>query len=305
MPLHTVTPLIESRRLVEDRSIWLKLENTQPTGSFKIRGIGHACEEYAKRGARRFLSSSGGNAGLAVAYAGRTLGIPVTVVVPETTTETAKSLIQSEAAEVLVHGESWAEAHAKAVSMVEQDIALLHPFDDPLIWQGHASIVEEVACAGVRPDRIVVAVGGGGLLSGVIEGLERQGWGSVEVIAVETVGADSLGQSLAGGELVELAAINSIATSLGAKRVAVNAFKKSVARSVVSLLVSDREAVAACRAFRNSHHMLVEPACGAALAAANSLEPFNNDISTLVVVCGGVGVSLESLQRWEVDLKDA
>ena len=86
MPLHIETPLIESRPLstAARRSVWLKLEALQPPGSFKIRGIGAACEEYGKRGARRFVSSSGGNAGLAVAYAGRCVSIPVTVVVPET-----------------------------------------------------------------------------------------------------------------------------------------------------------------------------------------------------------------------------
>ena len=87
MPLHIHTPLIESVPLsrAAGRSIWLKLEALQPPGSFKIRGIGAACEHYAHHGAKRFVSSSGGNAGLAVAYAGRHLAIPVTVVVPGTT----------------------------------------------------------------------------------------------------------------------------------------------------------------------------------------------------------------------------
>lgn len=75
MPLHIPTPLVPSRHLSQlcGHSIWLKLGAVQPPGSFKIRGVGHACEEYVKRGARRLVSSSGGNAGLAVAYAGRRL----------------------------------------------------------------------------------------------------------------------------------------------------------------------------------------------------------------------------------------
>ena len=68
----------------------LKLEALQPPGSFKIRGIGALCESLKREGVARFISSSGGNAGIAVAYAGKTLGVPVTVVVPETTTERAK-----------------------------------------------------------------------------------------------------------------------------------------------------------------------------------------------------------------------
>src|ERR687896_725251 len=104
--LHIETPLIESDALSAraQRPVWLKLESSQPCGSFKIRGIGHACNEHARRGARRFISSSGGNAGIAAAYAGRRLEIPVTVVVPQTTTERAKDLIRQEGGEVIVHG---------------------------------------------------------------------------------------------------------------------------------------------------------------------------------------------------------
>ena len=96
MTLQIQTPLIESRplSLAAGRTVWLKLDALQPCGSFKLRGVGHACEVHHARGARHFVSSSGGNAGLAVAYAGRKLGVPVTVVVPETTTERAKELLR-------------------------------------------------------------------------------------------------------------------------------------------------------------------------------------------------------------------
>jgi len=78
-PLHTETPLFESRALGigTGRTVWLKLEAMQPPGSFEIRGIGLACQEYVRRGAERLISSSGGNAGIAVAYAGRHLSVPV------------------------------------------------------------------------------------------------------------------------------------------------------------------------------------------------------------------------------------
>jgi len=79
--LHRETPLVPSAALGRaDQRVWLKLESLQPSGSFKLRGIGHACEVYAAQGARRLLSSSGGNAGMAVAYAGRALGLPVTAI---------------------------------------------------------------------------------------------------------------------------------------------------------------------------------------------------------------------------------
>lgn len=108
MPLHIETPLIESHLISHKvgQSIWLKMESAQPSGSFKTRGIGYACEEYLKRGAKRFIASSGGNAGLAVAFAGRRLSVPVIIVVPETASKRAANLMCSENAEVIVHGKS-------------------------------------------------------------------------------------------------------------------------------------------------------------------------------------------------------
>lgn len=182
--------------LAAGRSIWLKMEALQPPGSFKIRGIGLACEEYVRRGARRLISSSGGNAGIAVAYAGRCLSIPVTVVVPETTSERAKELIRQEGAELIVHGPSWQEANAQAQSMIGATDAFVHPFDDPLLWKGHATLVDEVARSGSKPDAVVLSVGGGGLMCGIVEGLRRNDWADVPVVAVETEGADSLAQSI-------------------------------------------------------------------------------------------------------------
>ncbi len=300
-PLHIETPFFESRALTigAGRTIWLKLEAMQPPGSFKIRGIGLACQEYVRRGAERFISSSGGNAGIAVAYAGRHLSVPVIVVVPETTTDRAKALIQQEGAEVVVHGSSWHEANALALSMVKESDAFLHPFDDPLIWQGHASLVDEVVRSGVKPDVVVLSVGGGGLLSGVVQGLHRNGWIDVPVIAVETQGADSLAQSVRAGYRVELAAITSIATSLGATQICEQAFSWSEKHPLRSIVVSDQDAVSACQRFLADHQVVVEPACGASLAVvydgAPELEEFK---SVLVVVCGGVTVTVEQLREW-------
>ncbi len=300
-PLHIETPFFESRLLTigAGRTVWLKLEAMQPSGSFKIRGIGLACQEYVRRGAERFISSSGGNAGIAVAYAGRHLSVPVVVVVPETTTDRAKALIQQEGAQVVVHGSSWQEANALALSMVKESDAFLHPFDDPLIWQGHASLVDEVVRSGVKPDAVVLSVGGGGLLSGVVEGLHRNGWIDVPVIAVETEGADSLAQSVRAGHRVELAAITSIATSLGARQVCEQAFSCSKKHPFRSIVVSDRAAVSACTRFLADHRIVVEPACGASLAVlydgAPELEDFR---SVLVVVCGGVATTVDQLREW-------
>lgn len=303
--LHIVSPLIESRALsrLSGKNIALKLEAVQPPGSFKIRGIGLACQEYVQRGAKRFISSSGGNAGIAVAYAGRHMRVPVVVVVPETTSERAKALIQLEGAQVIVHGATWQEANALAISMVTPSDAFLHPFDDPLLWRGHASMIDEVAQSGMKPDVVVLSVGGGGLLCGVVEGLHRNGWADVPVIAVETEGAASFAAAVQAGQPTELTAITSIASSLGAKKVCEQAFEWTKRHTIHSALVSDQAAVMACQRFIADHRLVVEPACGAALAAVYDrvalLQPFQ---SVLVIVCGGVTATAEQLQHWSEQL---
>ncbi|SFC45657.1 L-serine/L-threonine ammonia-lyase [Marinospirillum celere] len=300
MTLHIETPLIESRAMsfASGRSVWLKLDAMQPSGSFKLRGIGLACETYLARGARRFISSSGGNAGLAVAYAGRRLGVPVVVVVPETTSERAKALLELEKAEVIVQGSSWQEANAYTQSLIRESDAFLHPFDDPLLWQGHATLIDEVFHFGLKPDALVLSVGGGGLMSGVIEGLYRNGWQDIPVFAVETMGAASFHAALNAGHTVELDQITSVATSLGAKRVCEQAFDWSKKHSIQSVLVSDQSALTACERFLDDHRLLVEPACGASLAAIYEkipeLDEFNN---ILVVVCGGATTTIEQLRK--------
>jgi L-serine/L-threonine ammonia-lyase len=305
MRLHIETPLLESRPLSASSggTVWLKMDSLQPTGSFKIRGLGLACKEQASRGAERFICSSGGNAGIAVAYAGRRLQIPVTVVVPRSTTERAKALISQENAEVLVHGASWSEANELAQSMVGAHDAFLHPFDDPMLWRGHASMIDEVTSRRVRPEAVVLSVGGGGLLCGVIEGLRRNGLADVPVIAVETVGADSLAQSLAAGHRITLPAITSIATSLGARQVCERAFEWTARHPVTSAVVSDKDAVTACKRFLDDHRVLVEPACGASLSLLYQHHPALEKFRTLlVIVCGGATATLEQIQNWSAQL---
>ena len=296
MPIHITTPLQESLYFSEKtgHSVWLKMEAAQPSGSFKTRGIGHLCPHHKQRGARRLLSSSGGNAGLAVAYAGRRLGLPVLVVVPETTSERAKTLIRNEHAEVIVHGRDWSEANQHVLALCGEEDAFIHPFDDALLWQGHASMIDELVQQGPKPDAIVLSVGGGGLLCGVAEGLQRNGWSDVTIVAVETAGADSYAQSLAAGQRITLPAITSIATSLGARMVCEQAMALPARFDIRSVVVSDQAAIAACIALLDEHRIVVEPACGASLAglAATRLAGAQR---VVVIVCGGVGYSAAQL----------
>lgn len=301
MPLHIDTPLLDSLPLSQAAGceVWLKLDALQPPGSFKIRGIGLACETRHARGARRFVSSSGGNAGLAVAYAGRRLGVPVTVVVPQTASARAQALLRQQGAEVRVHGASWQEAHELARALTDADAALIHPFDDPLLWQGHATLVDEVVASGLQFDAVLLSVGGGGLLCGVAEGLRRHGLDDVPILAVETAGAASLRAAIDAGHTVELPRIDSVAVSLGAKRVCERAWQWTREREVRSLVLPDARALEACERFLDDHRILVEPACGASLAPAyqpgDALAGFRR---VLVVVCGGATTTADQLRAW-------
>ena len=302
--LYLETPVLESVPLTRHvgQRVWLKMEALQPIGSFKIRGIGFACQRHVESGCRGFISSSGGNAGLAVAYAGRQLGVPVTVVVPLTTPERARSLIRDQGAEVLVFGQSWQEAHDRAQTMLDEGVAYIHPFDDPLIWEGHASLVAETLRSGFEIDTVVLSVGGGGLLCGLAEGLHAAGRPDITVVTAETVGADSFNQSFQAGRLVALERISSVATTLGAKEVASRALEVSGDLEVVPCVVSDREALDACLQFADDHRVVVEPACGAALALAYKGEAVLRQAgNVLLIVCGGVGVTYRDL----VELRSA
>ena len=310
--MHIRTPLIESDAYGRDaHRVWLKMEALQPCGSFKLRGVGHACRAAAARGARRLLSSSGGNAGLAVAWAGRRLGLPVTVVVPQTTLPQPRALIAQQGAEVIVHGSSWQEANEHLMQLRQPTDAFIHPFDDPLLWEGHATMVAEVAEAGLKPDAVLLSVGGGGLLCGVVQGLQAQGWADVPVVAVETTGAASLAAAMQADEPVTLPAITSVATSLGARRVADQALAATRSHPVHSAVVTDRQAVEACLRFADDHRVVVEPACGAALALAmlppaeRPLPVLQQAAKLLVIVCGGVCTPQADLLRLQAQLPAA
>ena len=107
-----------------------------------------------------------GNAGYAVAYAGRKIGIPVTVVVPTTTPDWLGGLVRREAATVVVHGDSWDDAHEYGTRLAEQEnAAYIHPFDDPRVWKGHSSIIHEIAQAGVKPGATWSPLGEGGFFA--------------------------------------------------------------------------------------------------------------------------------------------
>jgi len=306
-PLHLVTPLWHSSSLsaLTGAPVYLKMEALQPIGSFKIRGLGAACQGSWNEGARRFVCASGGNAGYAVAYAGRQLGVAVTIVVPKTTSTWMQDILRREGATVTVHGEAWDEANAHALQLAKnENTAYLHAFDDPRVWQGHASIIHEIAETKIKPGTIVVSVGGGGLLCGLLQGLHQVGWKDVPVLAVETEGAASFAASVQAGRLVTLEHITSIATTLGARTIAAEALAWTKRHPITPWIVSDHAAVTACQNFADAHRVLVEPACGAALAAVyDCAAPLTGLSPIVVIVCGGAGVNRKLLEDWEQKVK--
>jgi L-serine/L-threonine ammonia-lyase len=306
-PLHITTPLLKHEPLSRalGKQVSLKMENLQPSGSFKLRGIGLMCQRAATRGATHLICPSGGNAGFAAAVAGASLGVRTTILVPHSTHESVRQQIVALGAEVVVHGSVWDDANLEALRLADAPGAVyVPPFDHPDVWDGNATLIDEAIGQSLDRqqafDAVICAVGGGGLLCGVLQGLHRNRMAQVPVIAVETEGAASLHGALQAGELITLPAVTSIAVTLGAKRVAAAAFEWSRRHDVRSVTVSDAQAVDACLQFADELRTLVEPACGAALAVAYQnlpvLAPFQRP---LIVVCGGIGVDLAKLALWK------
>jgi L-serine/L-threonine ammonia-lyase len=267
--LHIHTPLLLSHPLSQmmGSNIFLKLEALQPSGSFKDRGVGALCLHYAKQNVNGFISSSGGNAGMAVAFASKSLNIPAKVIIPKTTAPIMVKKLQAESVEVIIEGDNWdaADAFARDIA-TKEGFAYIPPFDHPVIWQGYHSLINELQQDEEKPDAIIVSVGGGGLFSGLAQGLHSIGWQDVALITAETSGAASLANAVKENKRIRLDKIDTIAVTLGAKQICQEAFDWTHKSRVLPQVVTDKEAVNACLQFANDHRLLVEPACGASLA---------------------------------------
>ena len=261
--------------------------------------------------------SSGGNAGLACVTAAVTLGYQSTVCVPSSTEGAMVARLRAAgASDVIIHGSSWVDADRhlrevimpRAEEMGEKSIYIA-PFDHPDVWAGAATMIPEIHKQmpnGEQPDAIVCSVGGGGLFSGIMQGLEDADWHqSVRVLAVETFGAESLAQSVRRGELVTLPGITSVATSLGAVRVAEQAFKEALKPNVATVVIEDAEACASSWRFADDERILVEPACGASIALAYDgrlekyLKGFSSETKVVIIVCGGSRINLQMMEDYK------
>lgn len=253
---------------------------------------------------------------MACVHAAVTLGSPATIVVPlSTSAYMIDKLRAAGASDVIQFGESWIDAdeHLRSEVMASarqqgQDPVYVPPFDDPVIWEGHASLVEELReqmPEGEAPDAIICSVGGGGLFCGIMQGLHRHEWESAtQVLAVETQGAHSLNFSLQHGVLSTLPCITSKATTLGARTVAPKAFAYAQSPNVTSLVLSDLDAMQGSVQFAEDERIMVELACGVSLALCydgrlkRALPQLTPQSKVVVVVCGGANVSVDMLSEW-------
>jgi threonine dehydratase len=185
------TPLVACAR----RGAFLKLENLQVTGAYKVRGAYNALAAAVERGDRRpVFAASAGNHGLGVAWAARALGLTATVVIPAGAPACKVDGCRRLGAAVVQAGSGFESCVAVAVrAAAEHGGRFVHPFDDPEVIAGQATIALELLEA--RPDVVLVPVGGGGLAAGVGSVLRRRG---VRVVGVQVVGADGLRRALAG-----------------------------------------------------------------------------------------------------------
>lgn len=304
--MHVRSPLVPSRALsaLAGREVLLKLDNVQPSGSFKLRGHGHLARDAVARGADELVCSSGGNAGAAVAYAASILGVRARIVVPTSTPAFMVSRLRDMGAVVDVYGDVWDEADAHARKTLTKSAAYVPPFDDERLWEGIASLPRELRddMGGRAAAAVALAVGGGGLFCGTAKGMSDVGWGDVPIVCAETEGAQSFQAMVKAGRCVALTRIDSIAKSLGALQVAQKCadWVHERKRKVRSVVVSDKEAVEACSLLATHHRILVEPACGAAVAAVLRREDMAGiaDGPVVIIICGGNMVSTELLDKW-------
>jgi threonine dehydratase len=250
--------------------VWLKLEFMQHTGSFKARGAFNrilAAAEVGELPAEGVIAASGGNAGLAVAYAAKSLGIPAEVYVPTTAPTVKVTALGACGATVVHHGTEYAEAYEAATKRAADTGALFcHAYDQPEICAGQGSVGLELLDQLGRVDTVVLAVGGGGLMAGVATALE----GRARVVGVEPETIPTLRAALAAGHPVDIEVSGIAADSLGARRVGTLAYEVAVRTGVRSVLVTDDAIVAARRLLWTQYRIVIEHGTATALAALNS-----------------------------------
>jgi threonine dehydratase len=293
------TPLLPSHHLSERVGVpvYLKCENLQKTGAFKVRGALHRLlrlsDEERDRGV---VTISAGNHAQAVAWAARAAGVKAVVVMPEHASRTKIAASEGYGAEVILHGDAKA-AFARAFELAEErGLRFVHPFDDEEVVAGHGSCALEILEDLPDVGSIVVPVGGGGLISGIAAATAAVR-PQVSVWGVEPEGADAMHRSLQKGEAVHLDHVSTIADGLGAPMAGVlnHALVAAHARGVV--LVSDAEIIDAMKVLLERTKLLAEPAGATGLAALLAGRIGLPGDAPVAVVLSGGNVDLPLLGR--------
>lgn len=253
------TPVLRAE--VDGRPVVFKLEHLQRTGSFKLRGALNAA--LGADAPAHVVTASGGNHGVAVATAAALLGLPATVFVPVTAPEGKTRRIEAAGARLVRHGAIYAEAvDAALAEAAEVGGHCLPAYDDRLVVAGQGTCALEAITQASDVDTLVVAVGGGGLAAGTVLGA-----GGRQVVAVEPDGCRALHDALATGRPVDSPVDSVAASALGATSVGEVPFAVLAGSGVRSVLVSDRELLAARDRLWEEFRLAVEPAAAAGFAA--------------------------------------
>lgn len=285
------TPTIEARALsapITDAKLSLKLESLQATGSFKARGATNKLLSLQPEALERgIVTASGGNHGLAVARAARLAGVPATVFVTESATAEKRAKLARWGAEVIVFGAIWNETNEAALAFAARTgAAYFHPFADPAVVAGQGTLGLEMLADVPDIDVALVAIGGGGLISGMSVALKALK-PSVRIIGIEPVGSPTLRACLDAGHLVRLDTVTSrVATmSCGLTDQAIYETVRDHVDDIV--LVSDEAMLEAARWLWFELGIAADLSGAAAIAALRSgAVAFSADETVGALVCG-------------------
>ncbi|WP_425258591.1 threonine/serine dehydratase [Rubrivivax sp. RP6-9] len=264
--------------------VWLKLEQLQLGGSFKARGMFNRMRSLPVPAAG-VVVASGGNAGIAVATAARALGVRCEVFLPEVSSTAKRTALAALGATVVVHGAAYADALAACLQRQQSSGALLmHAYDQPEVVAGAGTLGGEIEAEAGLPDRVLVSVGGGGLVAGIAAWFA----GRTHLVALEPEQAPTLHAARAAGAPVDVTVSGVAADSLGARRIGDIAWAVDRAGHIASsLLLPDNAIRDAQRRIWRTLRLAVEPAAALPLAAlwTGAVQPAAHE-RVVVVVCG-------------------
>jgi threonine dehydratase len=279
--------------------LYLKREDLQAVFSFKLRGAYNKMAGLPRRRlARGVIASSAGNHAQGVALAAQRLGCRAVIVMPITTPRIKVDAVAARGAEVVLHGDSYSEAYAKAMQIKKKrGLAFVHPSDDPDVIAGQGTIGMEILRQHPSTiDAIFVPVGGGGLISGIASYVKRVRPG-VKVIGVEPVDADAMTRSLKAGRRIKLDHVGLFADGVAVKEVGRETFR--LCRSLVDeMVLADTDAMcAAIKDVFEDTRVVLEPAGALAIAGAKAwVEKNASKNKNLVAIASGANTNFDRLR---------